>query len=164
LHERGAELYNPESVKTVIGRQHWSQNRRKNVINAYDLFAKYAGLRWDKPKCQPERKIPFIPTEQELDALIASSGKKLSTLLQLLKETGMRVGEARRLHWTDVDFQRRVIILNDPEKAGNPRIFNVSHTLINMLSALPKKTSKIFGENHQMLLKHHSSKKEKLLR
>jgi integrase len=151
LHERGAELYNPESVKTVIAQQRWSQNRRKNVINAYDLFAKYAGLRWDKPKCQPERKIPFIPTEQELDALIAGSGKKLSTLLQLLKETGMRVGEARRLHWTDVDFQKRVIILNDPEKGGNPRIFNVSQTLINMLSALPKKTSKIFGESPNAL-------------
>jgi len=151
LQERGAELYNPESVKSVIAQQSWSQNRRKNVINAYDLFAKHSGLRWDKPKCQPERKIPFIPTEQELDALIAGSGKKLSTLLQLIKETGMRVGEARRLHWTDVDFQKRVIILNDPEKGGNPRIFNLSQTFINMLSALPRKTSKIFGESPNAL-------------
>jgi integrase len=70
-----------------------------------------------------------MPTEQELDALIAGSGKKFSTLLQLLKEIGMRVGEARRLHWTDVDFQK-----------------------------LQK-----YSANHQTLLKHHSSKKEKLL-
>jgi len=118
LHRRGADLYNPESVKEVIAKQSWSQNRRKNVINAYDLFAKFVGLKWQKPKCRPERKIPFIPTEQELDALIAASGKKLAALLQLLKETGMRVGEARRLRWIDIDFQRRVVIMNAPEKNG----------------------------------------------
>ncbi|MEM3726482.1 MAG: site-specific integrase [Candidatus Bathyarchaeia archaeon] len=151
LHERGANLSDPESVKGVIARQTWSQNRRKNVINAYDLFAKYSGLKWDKPKCQPERKIPFIPTEQELDALIAGSGKKLSTLLQLLKETGMRVGEARRLKWVDIDFQRRLIILNHPEKRGNPRVFNVSQTLINMLEALPRKSERIFGDSPNAL-------------
>ena len=145
LHRRGADLYNPESVKEVIAKQSWSQNRRKNVINAYDLFAKFVGLKWQKPKCRPERKIPFIPTEQELDALIAASGKKLAALLQLLKETGMRVGEARRLRWIDIDFQRRVVIMNAPEKNGNPRIYNVSKTLINMLNALPRKSERIFG-------------------
>ena len=145
LHRRGADLYNPESVKEVIAKQSWSQNRRKNVINAYDLFAKFVGLKWQKPKCRPERKIPFIPTEQELNALIAASGKKLAALLQLLKETGMRVGEARRLRWIDIDFQRRVVIMNAPEKNGNPRIYNVSKTLINMLNALPRKSERIFG-------------------
>jgi len=151
LYERGAELYDPESVKGVIAKQCWSQNRRKNVINAYDLFAKYSGFEWDKPKCRPERKIPFIPTEQELDALIAGSGKKLSALLQLLKETGMRVGEARRLQWTDVDFQRHLIILNNPEKRGNPRIFKVSLNLMNMLNALPRTSQRIFGNSPNAL-------------
>ena len=151
LHRRGADLYNPESVKEVIAKQSWSQNRRKNVINAYDLFAKFVGLKWQKPKCRPERKIPFIPTEQELDALIAASGKKLAALLQLLKETGMRVGEARRLRWIDIDFQRRVVIMNAPEKNGNPRIYNVSKTLINMLNALPRKSERIFGDSPNAL-------------
>ena len=76
LYKRGADIFNPESVKEVIAKQRWSENRRKNVINAYDLFAKFMGLQWEKPKCRPERKIPFIPTEEELDALIAASGKK----------------------------------------------------------------------------------------
>jgi len=151
LHRRGADLYDPESVKEVIAKQSWSQNRRKNVINAYDLFAKFIGLKWQKPKCRPERKIPFIPTEQELDALIAASGKKLAALLQLLKETGMSVGEARRLRWIDVNFQRRIVIMNAPEKHGNPRIYNVSETLINMLNALPRKSERIFGDSPNAL-------------
>jgi len=75
-------------------------------------------------------------------------------LLQLLKETGMRVGEARRLRWIDVDFQRRVVIVNAPEKHGNPRIYNVSKTLINMLNALPRKSERIFGDSPNALKDH----------
>ncbi|MFC1487495.1 hypothetical protein ACFLRN_07415 [Thermoproteota archaeon] len=45
-------------------------------------------------------------------------GKKTSTFLQLLKETGMRCGEANRLLWTDLDPEKRILILNDPEKNG----------------------------------------------
>jgi len=116
LASRGADLSSPESVKEVISRQKWSGNRRKNVINAYTLFLKMQGLHWDKPKYTIEQKIPFIPTEQELDALIAGSGKKLAAFLRLLKETAMRAGEAIRLEWADIDFERRTITLNKPEK------------------------------------------------
>lgn len=38
---------------------------------------------------QVEKKIPFIPMEQEIDALIAGSNKKLAAFLQLLKETAI---------------------------------------------------------------------------
>jgi integrase len=74
---------------------------------------------YEKPKCKVAQKIPFIPTEQELDVLIAGSGRKTSTFLQLLKETAMRAGEAKRLKWTDIDLDRRVITLNSPEKVAN---------------------------------------------
>ena len=97
LHKRGADLYNPESVKEVITRQKWSETRRRNVINAYSRFLKHEGIQWDKPRCKVSQKLPFIPTEQELDALIAGSGSKTSVLMQLLKETAMRAGEAMKL-------------------------------------------------------------------
>jgi integrase len=114
LVSRGADLSSPESVKEVIAKQRWSGNRRKNVINTYSLFLKMHGRHWEKPRCDVEQKIPFIPTEQELDALIAGSGKKLAAYLQLLKETAMRAGEAVKLEWMDVDFERRVVTLNRP--------------------------------------------------
>jgi integrase len=118
LSTRGADLNDSESVKEVIAEQSWSNARRRNVINAYTLFLKRNGLHWEKPRCKVTPKIPFIPTEQEIDSLVAGSGKKLSTFLQLVKETAMRAGEAKRLRWSDVDLGRRIITLNSPEK-GN---------------------------------------------
>jgi len=146
LFNRGANLLNPESVKDILARQKWSSSRKRNAINAYSLFLKMEGLTWEKPRCKVTRKIPFIPKEEELDALIAGCGKKTATFLQLLKETAMRAGEAKRLLWTDVDFERRIITLNDPEKGSNPRVWKVSAKLMGMLNALPRKSKRVFGD------------------
>ncbi len=135
LAARGADLNSPDSVKEVIARQRWSGNRRRNVINAYSLFLKMVGGHWEKPRCEVERKIPFIPAEEEIDALIAGSNRRLSVFLQLLKETAMRAGEAVRLEWADIDFDRHLITLNRPEKRSSPRVWRVSDRLLMMLGA-----------------------------
>jgi integrase/predicted RNA-binding Zn-ribbon protein involved in translation (DUF1610 family) len=147
LIARGANLGDPETIKEALAReQKWSQARRRNVINAYTIFLKFKGLQWEKPKCNVTRKFPFIPTEQEIDALIAACPTTVSTFLQLLKETAMRSGEAKRLLWTDIDFERRTVVLNEPEKNSLPRIWNASSKLLSMLNALPRKSLKVFGD------------------
>lgn len=145
LTMRGADLADPESVKEVLAReQRWSQNRRRNVINSYTLLLKFEGKSWIKPKCLVTVKFPFIPSEKEIDDLIAASGKKNAAFLQALKETAMRSGEAKRLKWLDIDSERCIITLNEPEKNSNPRMFKVSSTLIEMLNALPKRSEYVF--------------------
>jgi integrase len=148
LIKRGADLFNPDSVKEVLAKeQKWGPNRKRNIINAYTLFLKMHGKTWEKPKCQVTRKIPFIPTEQEIDELIAGCPATIAVFLQLIKETAMRSGEAKRLKWTDIDFQRRTIILNEPEKGSLPRIFsNISGKLLGMLNSLPRKNEYVFGD------------------
>jgi integrase len=74
--------------------------------------------------------LPFIPLEKEIDDLIAYSRKKTATILQLLKETGMRIGEDLDLEWVDVDFERGTILLNSSGKHGNPRAFEMTDKLI----------------------------------
>jgi integrase len=147
LRNRGANLNDPISVKTALAlEKKWSQSRRRNVINAYTLFLRFQGLTWEKPICNVVRKYPFIPTEQEIDDLIAGNSNKVATFLQLLKETAMRSGEAKRVQWIDLDSERRIIVLNEPEKNSLPRIWNISPKLVSMLNAMPKKSTKIFGE------------------
>jgi len=145
LLARNANLLDPESVKEALAKEkNWSQNRRRNVINAYTLFLKVNGGVWEKPKCTVTRKFPFIPIEAELDALVAGSGKTNAALTQLLKETAMRPGEAKRLEWINIDSERNVISLNDPEKGSNARMWKVSQKLIGMLNNLPKRSEQVF--------------------
>jgi integrase len=141
-----ADLFDSENVKAIIAKtKSWGESRKRNIINAYSILLKLNGIQWEKPKCHIERKFPFIPKEEEIDALIAGSGKKTSTFLQLLKETAMRSGEAKRIEWYDVDFERRTVRLNLPEKRSNPRMWRISPKLTAMLNALPRKTERIFG-------------------
>ena len=52
LMERGGDLSDSESIKTVIAKQSWSQNRRRNVIASYTGFLVFYGLTWDPPICR----------------------------------------------------------------------------------------------------------------
>jgi len=94
----------------------------------------------EKAKYKRERKVPFLPSEKELDCLVNAAHKKLATYLKLLKETGIRANEAWQLKWIDIDIERSMITLNKTKKHGTPRNFRVSLGLIGMLNALPKKS------------------------
>jgi integrase len=56
----------------------------------------------------------------------------------------MRSGEAKRLQWTDIDQQKRIVTLNAPEKGSNPRMWKVSPTLMDMINALPRTSQQVF--------------------
>jgi hypothetical protein len=63
----------------------------------------------------------------------------------VLPEVQVISGEAKRLKWTDVDPERKIITCNDPEKGSNPRIFNrLTGKLLSMLNALPRKPGCMF--------------------
>ncbi|MEM3728373.1 MAG: site-specific integrase [Candidatus Bathyarchaeia archaeon] len=142
----GADLWNPESVKEAIAKQNWAEGRKFNAIVAYTTFLQMHGLSWQPPRCRRIRKLPFIPLEAEIDQLIAACSKKVSAFLQLLKETGMRSGEAWRLKWADLDLASNTVRVT-PEKGSEPRIFKISSKLAAMLNSLPKNSEKIFGSS-----------------
>jgi len=153
LQKRGASLYDPDSVKAVIARQSWSEGRKANAVDAYTSFLKMVGGKWEPPRYQGVRKIPFIPTETEVDQLIAGCSNRMGTFLQLLKETGMRSGEAWRLTHSDVDTVTRTVRIT-PEKNSNPRIAHISQKLAAMLDALPKTYGSRAFSNPQQPLDH----------
>jgi integrase len=147
LAKRGVNLFDPESVKEGIANQEWSAGRKANAVDAYSGFLLMHGKTWDPPVYNKVKKLPFIPTETEIDQLIAGCGRKTATLLQLLKETAMRIGEAWNLHWADIDFVNNTVVVT-PEKGSEPRIFKLSDTLIAMLKAIKgdTKSKRVFGK------------------
>jgi len=140
----GADLLDPESVKEVIARQDWSESEKASMVVAYDLFAKWLGIRWEKPKYRIQRRLPFIPLEREIDDLIAGCNKWVATFLQIIKETGARAGEVFALKWSDIDFERRVLRIAG-EKGSEPRVFKISAKLVGMLNQLPRDGERVFS-------------------
>jgi len=145
LVKLGANLFDPENVKEILATQPWSDSGKETTAYAYDLFAKYMGIKWEKPTFKPARKMPFIPLEREIDDLIAGcNNKTIATFLQIAKETGARAGEIFNLKWTDIDFEGKTLRIT-PEKGSNPRVFRMSNKLIKMLEGLPRKSETVFG-------------------
>ena len=141
----GADLNNPESVKETIAKQDkWKDSMKEVVVFAYDLYAKWIGLKWQRPRYKAIRQLPFIPQEREIDDIIAGCNKEIALFLQIGKDTGARAGEIFRLQWTDIDFEGKTISLI-AEKGSNPRIFRLPNKLFSMLSATPKETQRIFS-------------------
>jgi integrase len=144
LIKRGADIFDPESVKKVIAQQtSWGSGRKWNVVKAYTLFLKMQGLTWEKPKYKPIETLQFIPTEKEIDALIAGSSKQMALFLQILKETGARRGEAYNLKWKDVDLTQGTIRIT-PEKGSNPRQFKISKKLAAMLASTQQQSGRVW--------------------
>ena len=138
-------LMDCEAVKDCLAKMAANETTKCNYSYALQAFYKFNKIIWESPKYKPEKSIPFIPTEQELDLLIANTSKMLSALLQLLKETGMRVGEALKLKWTDVDFENKTVRVK-PEKGSLPRILSLSDTALAMVKRLkPRADGMLFG-------------------
>ena len=151
LTKRGANLYDTESLKKTIAEQKWSNGMKNNAVDAYSSFLKMAGGEWEPPLYKVVRKIPFIPKETEIDQLIAGSSKRMSTFLQLLKETGARCGEIWQLKWLDIDLESKVINIT-PEKNSNPRVTHLSNKAIEMLQTLPKNYGdRVFSFQHMRI-------------
>ena len=71
----GADIFNAESVKETIAKQQWKTSRKCNAVDAYTTFLKMLNLKWAPPIYLRIRKLPFIPTENEIDQLISGCNK-----------------------------------------------------------------------------------------
>ncbi|MEM2293121.1 MAG: hypothetical protein QXX41_07580, partial [Nitrososphaerota archaeon] len=76
LIRKGANIYDPEAVKEFINKLNVSEDTKMNYANLYGNFVKFCSGSWEKPRYGKTEKIPFIPTEEELDMLIARCGRK----------------------------------------------------------------------------------------
>jgi len=140
---RLCNIYEPDQVKTTIALQTWKNNSKRNLAQIYTGYIKYIGKTWECPKYAHQSGLPFIPTEQELDLLVALGKPRTSTLLQTLKETGARIGEMQALLWTHIDVQRKTIYIT-AEKGSNSRILPISEKLIAMLNQIPHDNVRVF--------------------
>ncbi len=86
LAKRGANLTDPENVKTIIAQQKVKDGTKIQWVAAYTAFAKMQKINWEPPKYSQEEILPFIPDEKELDLLISfCRSKRMARLPTMLK-------------------------------------------------------------------------------
>jgi integrase len=148
LAKRGANLSDPEDVKTKVAKQQWKDSVKLLAVYAYDAFCKMENISWNPPRYKQQDSEIFVPDEKHLDQLIsATRSKRLAAFLQCLKETFADPGEILKLEWIDV--KDNVISINHPVKGHLSGRMQVSNRLITILNALPKDSKRIFPMSYQ---------------
>jgi integrase len=148
---RKAVLDNPESVREYVAKATLSENRKCVLVDAAARYYNFKGIPFTKPIYRKIQKLPFIPLEREVDDLISGANKKTAVFLLLLKETGLRPGEAWALKWIDLDFERNCVTCT-PEKNSNSRRLKISNRLISMINLLPRQSKSVFHNDEVNLL------------
>jgi len=152
-------LLDGEAVKEALAKMPISETTKCNYAYALQSFYKHVGVEWNPPKYKPQKTLPFIPTELELDLLISNTSKNVSAALQLLKETGARIGEILKLKWTDIDFQRKAVKI-PPEKGSLPRILPISDLALSMIKRLkPREDGRIFSSRNNLVTLFYRQRK-----
>jgi integrase len=138
------DLDNPERIKTLICTYQVSESRKELLASAYDYYVRYKGLTWIKPRFTREDKPIFVPLENEIDMLISNASFRMSTWLELLKETGADSGEAWKLRWVDINAETRTVSIT-PTKNHNARTLPIISRLLSRLLQLPRRNERVFA-------------------
>ena len=163
LQMKGADLNDPENVETVLATEPFTKVQKFQSVSCYRSYCKFFKIQWDPIKVRYEPRQPFIPTQEEIEALINAAGKRTATYLQVAKDTGGRCNEICKLRWTDVDTKNCTISINDAEKGSRNRTIKVSQKTIAMVQTLkPKYAPYIFNPNPDTIRTQFSTLRDKL--
>lgn len=123
-------------------RQPASVNRELEVLSKIFTIAKDYGFTAVNPCSRVKRlsaqnmRNRYLSVEEEERLLAACTGTRahLRDLIVFAVRTGMRKGEILDLKWTEIDFERRMILVNE-SKSGKPRTVPMSDGVVEILEA-----------------------------
>lgn len=89
-------------------------------------------MTWRRPRYQRDDQPPYVPTEEEVNILIANAGKKYALALSILRGTSMRPIELHRstLAWYDLT---RGLVNVETAKGGRGRTLELKPRTLAML-------------------------------
>lgn len=139
LKRLGAKLSDPETVETILAVEPLTKAQKYRYSQCYRSYTKIMNILWDPPRIRYEPKEPFMPTNEEINALIYAANRQLAAFLQVALTTGARCGEIAALRWTDLNSEKNTICINEAEKGSKNRTVPVPTKTIAMLNTLNKK-------------------------
>lgn len=91
---KGADLLKPEEVKTYIANLNLDNQTKNSLALAYNWFCKTNEIEWKRPYFRWERKIPLIPTTENINKIISASTPKYATIFTILGRNRIRSARA----------------------------------------------------------------------
>ena len=106
---RHADLMNPEEVLTWIANHKVANSTKNKILDCYQNFCKVNNIPFDKPRYKYERKIPLIPTTENIYKIISHCHNKYATIFTILEQTGIAPQELATTKRTDIDAENGII-------------------------------------------------------
>jgi integrase len=104
-----SDLMKPEDVKQAIAYAKLTNSSKVSFTLAYDWFCKTNGIEWKRPYFKWERKIPLIPTTENINKIISASTSKYATIFTILAETGLEAHELATTQRKNIDTEQGII-------------------------------------------------------
>jgi integrase len=98
----------------------------------YQWFTKVNNILWEKPRFKAERKIPLIPTTENIHKIISASPQKYATIFTILEETGLEAMELATMKRNHIDTEQGIINAEGC-KGHNSRSFKLKPQTADML-------------------------------
>jgi integrase len=130
--QRYTDLDNPEKVNLFIANKQCSEAYKQTLVKAYNYYTKINNIPYIKPSFYSEKKLPKIPTKEQLLKIISNSSRKYATIFKILLETGIMPYELSRIKLEDIDVEKGVISVRG-FKGHTSRIFKLKDETVAML-------------------------------
>lgn len=128
------------SIQSAKGNKSANRHLRnlKALWNWHKKEGRLAENPWDKVASLPEEEvIKRVPTQEDVLAILLAAQPWEKDYLHMLLKTAARPGEIRRLLWTEVNFERRVIFLWTRKRKGGQKTYRpvpMNDTLFEILT------------------------------
>jgi len=102
-------LANPEVIKTFIANKQCSNAYKESLIEAYAIYMRSIGQKWEQPFYNRYDKPIKIPTEEKIDMLISNASPLMALKLSMSKDLGTRPIELTWLIVSDTNLQTGIV-------------------------------------------------------
>ncbi len=107
--QNNCSLTNPEAIKTFVANKQCTNAYKESLIEAYAIYMKSIGQKWNQPFYQRYDRPIKVPTEEKIDMLISHSSPRMALILSMSKDLGTRPIELTWLKVSDIDLQNRLV-------------------------------------------------------
>ncbi len=128
---RNSDLNNPTSVEKYVFGIQVTNKYRNSLFDAYSQYCKANEIEWLRPVLKTEVYPVKIPTEENIDKIIACATQRYATIFQISKH-GLRPDEISKITLRDIDLERSILLVKT-SKMGLERSIRLNRLTKDLL-------------------------------